>query len=116
MSHFAKIENGIISQVIVAEQEVIDTLEGQWIKTSYNTRNGVHYDQDGNPDGGEALRYRYAGIGYVYDKENDVFYTQKPYPSWSLNQSNWEWQAPIPMPTNGVYTWNEETLSWIEST
>lgn len=113
MSYFAKIEQGIVTEVISAEQDFIDTLKGQWVQTSYNTRNGIHYDQDGNPDGGIALRYRYAGIGYVYDEINDVFYTQKPYQSWSLNQTNWTWKAPTPRPNDDkFYNWNESTLNW----
>ena len=113
MSYFAKIEQGIVTEVISAEQDFINTLEGNWIQTSYNTRNGIHYNQDGNPDNGVALRYRYAGIGYVYDEVNDVFYTQKPYPSWSLNQSTWTWEAPTPMPVDGQYVWDETTTAWV---
>jgi hypothetical protein len=74
MSHFAKIENNIVTNVIVAEQEFIDTQSGTWIQTSYNTHGNVHYGQDGNDDGGVALRANYAGIGYTYDTDNDVFY------------------------------------------
>ena len=85
MSHYAKVVNGIVTQVIVAEAEFftnghfVDTSPGAWIQTSYNTRGGVHYGQDGNPDGGIALRGNYAGIGYTYDSANDVFYPSKPY-------------------------------------
>jgi hypothetical protein len=116
MSHFAKVENGIVTQIIVAEQDVIDSgLFGQgWIQTSYNTRGGVHYGQDGNPDGGIALRGNYAFIGGTYDAAHDVFYAEQPSPSWVLNQSTWEWEPPIPYPTDNYrYTWNESTVSWI---
>ena len=79
MSHFAKIEDGIVTQVIVAEQPFIDRQDGTWVQTSYNTRGSVHYGQDGNADGGVALRGNYAGIGYTYDADNDVFYVAKPF-------------------------------------
>lgn len=116
MSHFAKIENGIVQQVIVAEQDFIDTLEGQWVQTSYNTRGGIHYAPNSwESDGGIALRGNYAGIGYIYDAENDVFYEPAPYKSWILNQSTWLWEPPIPIPQdNKEYKWNEELLTWTE--
>jgi hypothetical protein len=120
MSHFAKVVDGIVKEVLVVEQDFID--EGHlgdpslWIQTSYNTRGNIHYGQDGNPDGGVALRGNYAGIDYIYDKENDVFYTPKPFESWVMNTSTWLWEAPIPYPTDDKeYNWNESTLSWDES-
>lgn len=116
MSHFAKVENGIVTQVIVVEQDVIDSgLFGQgWVQTSINTRGGVHYGQDGNPDGGTALRGNYAGIGHTYDETHDVFYSAKPHVSWILNQSTWTWEAPIPYPTDGhYYYWDETNKTWI---
>ena len=121
MAHFAKIENGIVAQVIVAENDFISTGAlgdpAGWLQTSYNTRGGVHYGQDGKPDGGEALRGNYAGIGYHYDSTHDVFYAPQPYPSWVLNNTTWLWEAPTPNPTDGKnYTWNEETKSWVEVT
>ena len=117
MSHFAQVIDGIVQQVIVAEQDFIDTLENpqQWIQTSYNTKKGVHYGQDGNPDGGMALRWNFAAIGDVYDSENDVFYPPKPYPSWSLNRETWGWNAPTRKPNdaqNIKYVWNETNLNW----
>jgi len=118
MSYFAQIENGIVTQVIAAEQNVIDSgLFGiGWIQTSYNTKGGVHYGQDGKPDGGIALRGNYAGIGYTYDSVNDVFYSPQPFPSWILNTTTWLWNAPVPMPNNGkYYRWDEATLSWVEA-
>ena len=119
MSHFAKVTDGKVTQVIVAEKEFFDTYvdstPGEWIQTSYNTRGGVHYGQDGNPDGGVALRGNYAGIGYTYDRENDVFYPAKPYASWVLNKTTWSWDAPVAMPTDGKqYSWDEATTSWVE--
>ena len=121
MSHYAKVANGIVTQVIVAEADFfttfVDTSPGSWIQTSYNTRGNVHYGQDGNPDGGVALRGNYAGIGYTYDQVNDVFYAPQPFPSWTLNQSTWTWEAPTPYPTDGkTYRWDEPTTSWVEVT
>ena len=120
MSHFAKVCDGKVLRVIVAEKEFFDTFvddtPGEWIQTSYNTRGGVHYGQDGNPDGDVALRGNYAGIGYTYDQANDVFYAAKPYASWVLNNTTWSWEAPVAMPTDGkVYTWDETTVNWVEA-
>jgi len=101
MSHFAKVTDGKVTQVIVAEKEFFDTYvdstPGEWIQTSYNTRGGVHYGQDGNPDGGVALRGNYAGIGYTYDRENDVFYAPQPGADWVLNKTTWTWENPNPV-------------------
>jgi len=119
MSHFAKVYQGVVQQVIVAEQEFfntfVDTSPGAWIQTSYNTRGNVHYGQDGQPDGGVALRGNYAGIGYTYDATNDVFYPPRPYNSWYISEgTNWTWTPPVPYPTDGnVYTWNEAATNWI---
>ena len=117
MSHFAKVENGIVTQVIVIEQDVLNTSlwgdPASWLQTSYNTRGGVHYGADNQPDGGVALRGNFAGIGYIYDKENDVFYAPQPYPSWILNKNIWGWEAPVAKPFDDKpYVWNEETKSW----
>lgn len=119
MGHFAKVVDGKVVQVIVAEPEFfqtfVDTSPGTWLQTSYNTRGNVHYGPDGVPDGGEALRANFAGIGYTYDHVNDVFYSPSPYPSWVLNQTSWTWDSPTPYPADGKdYYWDEETLSWIE--
>jgi hypothetical protein len=118
VSHFAKVLDGKVIQVIVAEPDFFDTFvdssPGQWIQTSYNTRGGVHYDQEGNPDGGVALRGNYAGIGYVYDHANDVFYAPQPFASWTLDQTKWMWEAPVPYPADGkLYRWDEPTISWV---
>ena len=115
MSHFAEVKNGIVTQVIIAEQDFIDTLPNpnEWIQTSYNTRENVHYDQNGEPDGGVALRANYAGIDYIYDAQNDVFYAPKPMESWVLNTTKWKWLPPIPYPDDGKeYVWNESIISW----
>ena len=126
MAHFAKVESGIVTEVIVAEQNFIDThTEGTWIQTSYNTKGNKHYaigDYD-TPDGGTALRGNYAGIGYTYDAGNDVFYAPKPYTSWTLSNSTWLWNAPITEPDDGkYYEWDEDayqadnSVGWIEQT
>jgi hypothetical protein len=119
MSHFAKIENGIVTQVIAAEHDFINSGvvgdSSQWVQTSYNTKGGIHYGPNGQPDGGIALRANYAGIGYVYDAVNDVFYEPQPYASWTLNETTWSWEAPVARPTDDKrYTWDEATTSWVE--
>ncbi len=114
MSHFAKVEDGIVTQVIVAEQDHIDTLEGQWVKTSYNTRGGKHYAPNSNKeDGGIAFRKNYAGPGHIYDETRDAFYSQQPYQSWALNEDTFLWECPEPYPDERyLYAWNEETREW----
>jgi len=120
MAHFAKVNNGIVEQVIVAEPEFFDTFvdssPGQWIQTSYNTRGGVHYNPEtGEPsaDQSKALRKNYAGIGYSYDAQRDAFMPPKPYASWVLNEQTCLWDAPVAMPNDGGnYAWNESTQAW----
>ena len=116
MSHFAQIdENNIVVNVIVAEQDFIDSGAvgdpSTWIQTSYNTSAGVHRL------GGTPLRKNYAGIGYTYDVTRDAFIPPSPFASWILNEDTCQWEAPTQMPTDDkLYTWNEETVSWIEFT
>lgn len=120
MAHFAKVNNGIVEQVIVAEPKFFDTFvdssPGQWIQTSYNTRGGVHYNPETNEpsaDQSKALRKNYAGIGYSYDATRDAFIPPKPYASWLLDEQTCLWNAPVPYPTDGGrYTWNESTQAW----
>jgi hypothetical protein len=96
MSHFAQVENGIVTQVIIAEQDFIDTITGTWVQTSYNTRGGIHYAPDSDtPDGEVALRANYAGIGYTYDATNDVFYAPQPDPTWTISAPDWIWKPPV---------------------
>lgn len=124
MGHFAKVTDGIVTQVIVAEPEFFDTFvdssPGQWLQTSYNTRGGVHYNPEtGEPstDQSKALRKNYAGIGYSYDAQRDAFIPPKPYPSWTLDEQTCLWNAPVAMPTEGgPYQWNESTQSWDAAT
>jgi hypothetical protein len=113
MSHFAKVVDGIVTQVIVAEPEFfqtfVDSSPGEWIQTSYNTHGGQHRN------GGTPLRKNYAGIGYSYDRTKDAFIPPKPYPSWVLNDETCLWGAPTPMPTDDkFYEWDETTTSWKE--
>ena len=113
MGHFAKVNNGVVEQVIVAEPEFFDTLidssPGEWIQTSYNTHGGQHRN------GGTPLRKNYAGIGYTYDSTRDAFIAPQPYPSWTLNEDTCRWVPPTPMPIDGkVYRWDETITSWKE--
>ena len=115
MAHFAKVNNGIVEQVIVAEPEFFDTFvdssPGTWIQTSYNTYGGIH------KLGGTPLRKNYAGIGYTYDAQKDAFIPPKPYASWTLNEDTCLWEPPTPHPNDDkLYTWNESTTSWVEIT
>ena len=120
MAHFAKVNNGIVEQVIVAEPDFfdtfVDTTPGEWIQTSYNTRGGIHYDPEtGQPSADQlkALRKNYAGVGFIYDRVVDAFYEPQPYPSWSLNTETYLWEPPVAYPDDGkLYDWNEETQSW----
>jgi len=121
MAHYAKVENNIVTKVIVASadffDDFIDTSPGEWVQTSYNTRGGKYYDQEGNEGNGVALRKNYAGIGFTYDRGRDAFYGQQPHDSWNLNEDTCQWEAPTPCPTGGkYYDWDEDTLSWIELT
>ena len=117
MSHYAKVLNGVVTNVIVAEPEFFETFvddsPGEWIQTSYNTRGGVHYGADNQPDGGEALRKNFAGVGFTYDVSRDAFIPPKPFASWILNEDSCTWAAPVAYPDDGnMYTWNEDTQAW----
>jgi hypothetical protein len=122
MAHFAKVVDGTVTQVIVAEPEFfetfVDSSPGEWIQTSYNTRGGVHYNPEtGEPsaDQTKALRKNYAGIGFTYDRTKDAFIPPKPYASWNLNETSCLWESPVAYPTDGNrYTWDEATTSWVE--
>ena len=114
MSHFAEIENRLVTQVIVAEQEFIDGIDGVWVQTSYNTRGGIHYAPNSHePDGGIALRKNYAGIDYTYDSDRDAFIPPKPFDSWLLDEPTCTWESPVPYPNDdNEYIWNEQTQAW----
>lgn len=110
MAHFAKVENGLVTEVIVIDQETLNTgLWGDpssWVQTSYNTSGGQHPE-------GRPLRKNYAGIGYTYDSNRDAFIPPKPFNSWILDEQTCLWSAPTPMPQDGqLYSWNEETTQW----
>ncbi len=113
MAHYAKVLNGLVTNVIVAEPEFfdtfVDTSPGEWIQTSYNTHGGQH------TLGGTPLRKNYAGIGFTYDKTLDAFIPPKPYASWILDTDTCLWNAPVARP-EGNYTWNEDEQSWVEFT
>lgn len=123
MAHFAEIdENFVVLRVIVAEQEFIDTgLLGnteKWIKTSYNSKGGIHFLSDNKtPSGKQALRKNYAGPGFYYDKNRDAFIPPKPFNSWILNENSCLWESPIPYPTDDcLYEWSEKNINWIKKT
>ena len=104
MSHFAKLNNNVVTEVIVSEQDFINSgAVGDsflWVQTSYN----------GN------FRKNYAAVGYTYDKTKDAFIAPKPYPSWVLVEDTCQWEAPTAMPDDGKeYEWNEDTTTWVEN-
>jgi hypothetical protein len=113
MSHFAQIdENNIVTQVIVAEQEFINSGAvgdpSKWIQTSYNTHAGQHPE-------GRPLRKNYAGIGFTYDPDRNAFISPKPHESWILNEDTCLWESPVPYPNDGeMYSWNENSLQWVQ--
>tara|TARA_B100000945_G_scaffold178696_1_gene143349 strand:- start:43 stop:438 length:396 start_codon:yes stop_codon:yes gene_type:complete len=119
MAHYAKVNNGIVEQVIVAEASFfntfVDTTPGEWIQTSYNTHGGVH------SLGGTPLRKNYAGIGYSYDRTRDAFIPPKPYPSWILDDTTCLWKSPIDMPSTALantqyYYWDDAAYQADNST
>ena len=124
MAHYAKIENNVVTQVIVAEADFIESLDDSdsWVQTSYNTRGGKHYDPEtGAEDDGTPLRKNYACIGFIYDGTG--FHAPQPFDSWTLNTTNYFWEAPLDYPTDGdVYYWDEDayqadnTTGWVAST
>jgi hypothetical protein len=124
MGYFAKVINGMVVQVIAANQEFIDTLPNktEWVETSYNVRGGVYYDQEtGQPADDQSVieleagrkRKNYAGIGFTYDSKRDAFIPPNNYVGWVLNEDTCLWESPIPRPTdNKIYDWNNQTLQW----
>jgi len=112
MAHYAKVHNGTVEQVIVAEAEFfdvfVDDTPGEWIQTSYNTLGGVH------SEGGTPLRKNYAGIGDTYDKTRDAFIPPQSYNSWTLNEDTCQWESPVAYPDDGkMYIWDEATTNWM---
>lgn len=120
MGHYAKVVDGKVVNLIVAEAEFFDTFvdssPGAWLQTSYNTRGGIHYAADsGEPseDQSKALRKNFAGIGYTYDAVRDAFIPPKQFPSWTLDEESCLWAPPVPCPTDGDYDWSEQDIAWI---
>jgi len=110
MAHYAKVENGVVTQVIVADNKewCEANLGGTWVQTSYNTHGGVN-----SRDGGTSLHKNYAGIGYTFDGVG--FAPAQPFASWIKDEQTYLWNAPTPMPTDGkVYQWDEASTSWVE--
>lgn len=127
MAHFAKVQDGIVTRVIVAEQEFFDTFvddsPGRWLKTSYNMRGGVYYDPATNqPASDQSVitgdegreRKNYAGIGFTYDSTRNAFIPPQPFASWTLNETSCLWEAPVAYPDDGqMYRWDEDTTNWV---
>jgi hypothetical protein len=120
MGHYAKIEDGLVTFVTVSrdedddrELEISAETGEMYRRTSYNTHGGQH------ANGGTPFRYNYAGIGFTFDPDfgpDGAFIPPKPFPSWTLNAETALWDAPTPMPEEGgPYTWDEDTLAWVES-
>lgn len=121
MAYYAKIVKGKVVDIACADETYFEENKktrytGTWIQTSYNTKGGIHYNPEtGLPseDQSKALRKNYAGIGYIYDKEKDAFYSEQPYPSWTLDDFSCIWKAPKEYPDiTKIYKWNEEILDW----
>ena len=111
MAHFAEIDkNNIVLRIIVADQDFIDSGAvgdpKNWIQTSYNTQGNIH------KLGGTPLRKNYAGVGFTYNKSLDAFIPPQPYKSWTLDEKTCTWNAPIEMPVDGTYEWDEGKLTW----
>ena len=109
MAHFAKIVDGIVEQVIVADTQewCENNLGGTWVQTSYNTIGTAHVL------GGTPLHKNYAGIGFSWDGVG--FAAPQPFPSWSLDTETYLWQAPVPMPIDDkIYGWDEAITDWVE--
>lgn len=123
MGHYARVDqNNIVQEVVTAHLDVVESGElgdpAAWIKTSYNTRGGVHYEpnsSDPSPDQSKSLRKNYAGVGFTYDPILDAFIPPKPFPSWVLDEQTCLWNAPIPYPGDLThpYLWDEDTESWV---
>ena len=127
MAHFAKVVDGTVTKVIVAEPEFFDTFvdssPGAWIKTSYNMRGGVYHDPATNePAADQSViaddeargRKNYAGIGFTYDATRDAFIPPQPFSSWTLNETSCLWEPPVPYPNDGaLYQWDEDTTNWV---
>ena len=125
MSHWAKIdENNIVLQVVVGDNNdiegdegykwLINNLGGTWVKTSYNAVAGKYRNPETNEITDQpGFRKNFAGIGFTYDSDRDAFIAPKPHNSWVIDEDTCLWKAPVAYPNDeGIYTWNESTLSW----
>ena len=113
MAHFAKVKDGIVTKVIVAEPDFFDSFvdesAGEWVQTSYNTKGGTH------TQGGTPMRKNYAGVGFTYDAQRDAFIPPQPFTSWTLNEDTCLWDAPVAYPNDSnLYKWNDDTQAWVE--
>jgi hypothetical protein len=110
MAHYAFLDNNnVVTEVITGIDET-ELIEGLNTETWYGNFRGQTCKRTSYNNN---IRKQYAGIGYTYDAVNDVFVAPQPYPSWSLD-NNFDWQPPTPMPTEGMWTWDEDNLSWTE--
>jgi len=121
MGHYAKVLDGTVINVIVAEADFfntfVDSSPGVWLQTSFNTRGGVYYTPNSttpDSDQSKALRKNFAGTGYTYDAEKDAFIPPRPFPSWTLDAESCLWAPPVPRPENGTHSWDEATQAWVE--
>lgn len=129
MAHFAKLNGQNIVEMVLVGRDEDDGKEAElsartghfYRQTSYNTREGIHYDQEGNPslDQSKAFRKNFAGVGFTYDPVRDAFIPPKPFASWILNETKCVWESPVPLPEDAGtgepikrYVWNEETQEW----
>ena len=111
MAHFARVNGNVVGQVIVAEQEYIDTLNGEWVQTSYNTREGVHIG------GGTPFRGNFASPGMIWDADKDAFYSA-PHDNWVLNETTWVFEPPVAKPTSspsGYWAWDQDSNAWVDT-
>ena len=112
MAHFARVNGNVVGQVIVAEQEYIDTLNGEWVQTSYNTREGVHIG------GGTPFRGNFANTGMIWDADKDAFYWPAPHDNWVLNETTWVFEPPVAKPTSspsGYWAWDQDSNAWVDT-
>lgn len=128
MGYYAKVQSGVVTDVIAAQKDFIDQLPHEdgvsWVKTSRNTKGGVHYVPDSDPaipsgTQHKAIRYNYAIIGGHYDADADAFYEARPFPSWTLNTETYEWDPPYPRPectdpSAYIWDWDERTKKWVK--
>ena len=122
MADFAEIDtDNTVARVCVGDDTIgiswfTENLGGTWLESDRNSYGGVHFGADGKPDNFPALRKNFASVGDTYDPIRDAFIPPKPFESWVLNEDTCQWTPPTPMPTDGIYVWDEPTLSWKEIT